>query len=257
MGRMIDDSVRATSFGVAARSYDRYRVGPPPEIVARITAPDCRSVVDLGAGTGAMTRQLMGRIPHVTAVEPDSRMRSVLAENCPGVTVLEGTAEQLPLPVASVDAVVVASAWHWMDPQRAIPEIARVLKDSGTLALVWNRRDRTVPWVADLESFRREVTRSDDKVEKSIRHYLEEPWLPEDSPFTDIEISALPWRVEMTRSELCGMLTTFTGYITAPDDRKPEILREFTAYVDADARLGAGETVEVPMLCHYWRARRS
>jgi SAM-dependent methyltransferase len=253
---MIDDSVRATSFGGAAREYDRYRVGPPPEIVARITPSPCGSALDLGAGTGALTRLLLDRIPRVTAVEPDQRMRDVLAENCPGVTVLEGTAERIPLPDASVDAVVVSSAWHWMDPRRAIPEIGRVLRKSGTLGLVWNRRDRTVPWVSDLENFRRRVTRSDDQVEKNIRYYLEEPWLPDESPFADVEISALPWQATMTRNELCGLLTTFTGYITAPDERKPGIMREFTAYVNDDARLGSGDTVHVPMLCHYWRASR-
>lgn len=253
---MIEDSVRATSFGSVARDYDRYRVGPPPEIVARITPSPCGSILDLGAGTGALTRLLSGRIPEVIAVEPDQRMRDVLAENCPGVTVLEGTAERIPLPDARVDAAVVSSAWHWMDPLRAIPEIGRVLRESGTLGLIWNRRDRSVPWVSDLESFRRRVTRSDDQVEKYIRHYLEEPWLPSGAPFTDIEIDAIPWQAAMTRAELCGLLTTFTGYISAPEARKPGIMREFTAYVNDDARMGPGDTVHVPMLCHYWRARR-
>jgi SAM-dependent methyltransferase len=183
-------------------------------------------------------------------------MREVLAENCPGATTLEGAAEHIPLPPASVDAVVMSSAWHWVDPDPAIAEIARVLRPAGTLALVWTRRDRSVPWVSDLEDFRRRVTKSDDRVQEQIRHYLEEPWLPAAAPFTDIVISSLSWDVELTREELLGMLTTFTGYLTAPPERKPGILREFTDYLNGDDRLGDGDLVRVPMLCHYWRARR-
>ena len=253
---MIDDSARSTSFGTAARNYDRYRVGPPPEIVERVIPASCETVLDLGAGTGAMTRLLTDRVARVFAVDPDPRMRAVLAGNCPAATVLEGTAEHIPLPTASVDAVVMSSAWHWVDPDRAIPEIARVLRDCGTLALVWTRRDRGVPWVSDLEDFRRRVTNSDDRVQEQIRYYLEQPWLPAGAPFTDIEISSVSRTVEMTREDLLGMLTTFTGYIMAPEDRKPGILRAFTGYVEDDARLGDGDLVRVPMLCNYWRARK-
>jgi SAM-dependent methyltransferase len=253
---MIDNSARSTSFGVAARDYDRYRIGPPPEIVDRLVPTPCGTALDLGAGTGAMTRLLMDRISEVYAVDPDPRMRAVLAENCPGATVLEGTAETIPLPAASVDAVVMSSAWHWVDPDRAIPEIARVLRDSGTLGLVWTRRDRSVPWVSDLEDFRRRVTKSDDQVQEQIQHYLEEPWLPAGSPFTDIEISSLSWTKATSREGLLGLLTTFTGYLMAPEERKPGLLREFAEYLENDDRLGSGDIVDVPMMCLYWRARK-
>ncbi len=253
---MIDDSVRSTSFGAAARDYDRYRVGPTPEIVGRVIAPTCDVVLDIGAGTGAMTRLLLDRVPHVYAVEPDPRMREVLGANCPAATVLEGTAETVPLADASVDAVVASSAWHWVDPERAIPEIARVLRESGTLGLVWTRQNDKVAWVSDLDEFRREATRSGDRVRQRIQHFLEEPWLPEGAPFTDIEISELPWSVNVTRGELVRMLTTFAGFITAPRERKPAILRAFADYVDAESRLGTGEFVQLPMVCLSWRARK-
>lgn len=254
---MLRDSELSTSFGAAARNYDRYRLGPPAEILDRVLPQSCSSVLDLGAGTGAMTRHLMSRIPTVYAVDPDPRMRAVLSENCPGVTALEGVAEQIPLPDASVDAVVMSSAWHWVDPDRAIPEVARVLHDGGTLALVWNRGDRGVAWVSELEEYRRHVTSSADAVYTQVSHYLQDPWLPQGSPFTDIEISALPWSVSVTREELGGMLTTYTGYIQAPAERKPAILQEFTDYLNNDPRLGSTELVEWPMLCHYWTARRT
>lgn len=254
---MLRDSELSTSFGAIARNYDRYRLGPPAEILDRVLPESCSSVLDLGAGTGAMTRHLMSRIPTVYAVDPDPRMREVLSENCPGVTALEGVAERIPLPDASVDAVVMSSAWHWVDPDRAIPEVARVLRDGGTLALVWNRGDRSVPWVSELEEYRRNVTESADAVYTQISHYLQEPWLPEGSPFIDIEISALAWSVSVTREELGGMLTTYTGYIQAPAERKSAILQEFTDYLNNDPRLGSAELIEWPMLCHYWTARRT
>ncbi len=254
---MLQDSELSTSFGAAARNYDRYRLGPPAGILDRVLPESCSAVLDLGAGTGAMTRHLMARIPQVYAVDPDPRMREVLAENCPGVTALEGVAEEIPLPDASVDAVVMSSAWHWVDPDRAIPEVARVLRDGGTLALVWNRGDRSVPWVSELEEFRRHATETADMVYTQVSHYLEDPWLPEGAPFTDIEISALQWSAPVTREGLSAMLTTYTGYLLAPPERKPQILQRFTDYVNNDPRLGSGDLVQWPMRCHYWKARRT
>jgi SAM-dependent methyltransferase len=250
-------SERAKSFGAAAQDYDRYRVGPPPAIVAEVTPAQCETVLDLGAGTGALTRLLAGRFPAVYAVEPDQRMRDVLAESCPGAVALDGVAERIPLPDASVDAVLVSSAWHWMDPALAIPEIARVLRPAGMLGIIWNRRDTTVPWVADLEDFRRTATDSDDWVGERIRYYLNEPWLPDGAPFAGVEVSALPWHVDLTRDEICGLLATFTGYLMAAPEERADIMRRFRDYVHGDDRLGTGETVRVPMLCHYWRAVRA
>ncbi|HEU5357369.1 MAG TPA: class I SAM-dependent methyltransferase [Actinocrinis sp.] len=254
---MIQDSELSTSFGAEARNYDRYRIGPPAEIVDHILPDSCSAVLDLGAGTGAMTRHLMARVPKVYAVDPDPRMREVLADNCPGVVAFEGVAERIPLPDACVDAVVMSSAWHWVDPDIAIPEVARVLRDGGTLALVWNRGDRSVPWVSDIEEFRRRATGTADIVYTQVSHYLEDPWLPEGSPFVDIEISGLPWSTLVSRDELSAMLTTYTGYLKASPERKPEILREYAEYVNNDSRLGTGDLVEWPMRCHYWKARRT
>ena len=254
---MLHDSGRSTSFGVAARDYDRYRLGPPAEILGRVLPESCSSALDLGAGTGAMTRHLIARIPRVYAVDPDPRMREVLSSNCPEAIVLEGVAEEVPLPDACVDAVVMSSAWHWVDPDRAIPEVARVLRDGGTLALVWNRGDRGVPWVSDLDEFRRRATDTADAVYTQVSHFLQDEWLPEGAPFDDIEISALEWSTSVTREELSGMLTTYTGYLMAAPERKPAILREYTDYVTNDPRLGTADAVEWPMLCHYWKARRT
>jgi len=255
--------VFATSFGAEAENYDRYRVGPPADVVDRVLPAGAGAVLDLGAGTGAVTRQLVGRAERVYAVDPDPRMTELLARSCPDVEVHEGTAEHIPLPDASVDAVVVASAWHWVDPDAAIPEIARVLRPSGSLCIVWNRRDRTVPWVADLEASRLEISRGDDWVEERIQHYLTEPWLPAGTSFGNVDIQSLGWTAAMTKDEIAGLMTTYHAYITAPAQDKPDMLRKFSEHIEGDSRIvatddgngpGAQALVRMPMVCHSWRA---
>ena len=106
-----------------------------------------KTVVDLAAGTGKFTRALIAAGVAPTAIEPVEHMRDTLREHTPGVTALDGTAESIPLPDASADAVVVAQAFHWFDGPAALREIRRVLKPVGGLGLVWNGQDRTIDWV--------------------------------------------------------------------------------------------------------------
>src|SRR4051794_1947800 len=141
---------QAASFGLAAREYERGRPGYPEAALDWLLPPDARDVVDLGAGTGKLTRQLAGRNLHVVAVEPSDGMRAELARALPDATALPGAAERIPLPDASADAVLVAQAWHWVDAEAAVPEVVRVLRPGGRLGLLWNLRDETVDWVAAL-----------------------------------------------------------------------------------------------------------
>jgi SAM-dependent methyltransferase len=101
--------------------------------------------VDVGAGTGKLTRQLVARDLHVTAVEPVEGMRNVLRRVLQGVDVVEGTAEAIPVADGGADAVTVAQAFHWFDAERALAEFHRVLRRDGVVALIWNVRDRTHP----------------------------------------------------------------------------------------------------------------
>ena len=107
-------------------------------------------VLDLGAGTGKLTRPLVELGLDVTAVEPSESMRAQLARRSPRARALEGTAERIPLDDGAVDAVLVAQSFHWFDTGRALPEIARVLAGGGGLGLVWNERDESVDWVREL-----------------------------------------------------------------------------------------------------------
>ncbi|MGH8896144.1 MAG: class I SAM-dependent methyltransferase [Egibacteraceae bacterium] len=144
----------ARGFDQASTAYERGRPSYPQEAVDLLCAelgigPD-RDVLDLATGTGKLTRLLVPSGARLVAVEPVAGMRRVLAEVLPDLLVLDGTAEALPLGDASIDAVVVAQAFHWFDGPRALAEIARVLRPGGGLGLVWNDRDESVGWVAEL-----------------------------------------------------------------------------------------------------------
>jgi ubiquinone/menaquinone biosynthesis C-methylase UbiE len=142
---MNDDSF-ATAFDRAAEEYDRGRPGYPSaaiDVLVRELGLERGSVVvDLAAGTGKLTRDLAARFDIVIAIEPLDGMRDRLASAVPAARTLAGTAERIPLPDASADAVFVAQAFHWFDGRRALDEIARLLKPGGGLALLWN----TTPW---------------------------------------------------------------------------------------------------------------
>src|SRR5262249_12980629 len=133
-----------------AGAYGRGRPPYPATAVDWLIRAGAAHVLDLGAGTGKLTRQLAGRGLDVTAVEPSEGMREQLRRAVPGVPVLEGTAERIPLPGGSVDAVLVAQAWHWVDPARAVPEVARVLRPGGQLGLPWTIGDERADGVAGL-----------------------------------------------------------------------------------------------------------
>lgn len=118
--------------------YERGRPGYPPELVDLVGLPASATVVDLAAGTGKLTRVLASRFAHVIAVEPDENMRRLLVTHCPEATVVAGTAEQIPLADASVDAVFAAQSFHWFDNERVLAEVVRVMRSAGALVVVWN-----------------------------------------------------------------------------------------------------------------------
>lgn len=140
---------RSGSFGLVAEDYGRLRPAPCAEAVDWLLPDGAGRVLDLAAGAGTLTALIAERVREAVAVEPDARMRAVLVGRLPGVEAHAGTAEAIPLPDASVDGVVVSSAWHWFEARRAVPEIGRVLRPGGRLGVVWNGIDRTVPWVRD------------------------------------------------------------------------------------------------------------
>jgi SAM-dependent methyltransferase len=144
---------RRLSFGAASGSYADYRPGYPDEalqwVLALATRPVQR-IADVGAGAGALTRSLVRLAPQVEAFDPDLGMLDELGRRLPDVARHQAPAEQLPLPDASVDAVVVGQAWHWFDRAAAASEFTRVVRPGGVIGLLWNVRDDREPWLAAL-----------------------------------------------------------------------------------------------------------
>ncbi|HVB44801.1 MAG TPA: methyltransferase domain-containing protein [Streptosporangiaceae bacterium] len=143
--------VAARGFESQASAYDRARPSYPPDavdwVVESLGIRPGRRIVDLAAGTGKLTALIAPAGSDLVAVEPVAAMRGRLRERLPDLPVLAGVAESLPFTAGSIDAVVVAQAFHWFDAQRAMAEIGRAVRSGGRLGLIWNARDRSVDWV--------------------------------------------------------------------------------------------------------------
>jgi ubiquinone/menaquinone biosynthesis C-methylase UbiE len=140
----------ARSFGGVAEAYERGRPTYPRPAAAWLAGTQPVTVLELGAGTGKLTAELVALGHDVHATDPDPAMLEVLARRLPDVRRSVAAAEEIPLPDGSVDVVVCAQSFHWFDLDRALPEIARVLRRGGRLAVVWNQRDERIPWVRRL-----------------------------------------------------------------------------------------------------------
>lgn len=255
---------QATSFGNVAESYDRVRPGPPAEALDWLVPAGCRLAVDLAAGTGLFTRALAGRAAQVVAIEPDARMRAVLARQSPQVRVLEGWGEEMPLPDGCADALFVSTAWHWLDLARAVPEIARVLRPGGRLGVVWTSRDRGQDWVAELDLLRLpgvsdpldgdgDVMRTPDDVRATLdrEHSVT---LPDGAEFGGEEAASFRFTRTLPVDDVVEWLATNSAFITASaQDRAAGLDRCRAALLD---RTGGAGAIEMPMRSWCWRATR-
>lgn len=202
-------------FGEVAGLYERGRPDYPAEAVDALLPGRVGVVVDLGAGTGKLTRALTRVARTVIAVEPDDAMREVLAELVPTATALAGTGEEIPLPDASADALVVGQAWHWVDPVRAVPEVARVLRPGGVLGLVWNDRDEDDEWIAELSALLVAYgTTPDADFEPTIG-----------PPFGPLERREFRWVNHVAVDDAIAMVTSRSYVIALPSDRRDELVR--------------------------------
>jgi SAM-dependent methyltransferase len=255
---VVDRETRRLSFGSVATDYDRYRPSPPPQALDWLIPPDAQAVLDLAAGTGAVTRELVGRAPRIIAVEPDERMRVVLTARCPEAEVLAGRGEAIPLPDASVDAVVISAAWHWLDPDRAVPEITRVLRVGGVLGVMWTSRDTRVPWVEEFNRLARESREADRRPDDARPfdtgpgHRRREVTFPAGTPLSPVEEHTVEFTVPMTKDELFGLLGTYSGIITLDPERRAGFSQRVRAFLDSQP----WEQVDLPLICRCLRSRR-
>ncbi len=234
----------ARSFGEGAADYERGRPTYPREAVEWLLPEGAHHVVDLGAGTGKFTRLLVDRVERVTAVEPSAGMRAELVEAVPTVEVLAGSAERIPLDDDSVDAVLVAQAWHWVDPLRAVPEVARVLRPGGVLGLVWNVRDPSAPWAAELE---RIVSSSTESGAESL-----EPRVG--PPFPALERRDVAWVNTVTPEEFVAMVTSRSYFLTLPEAERTVVEARVRRLLAEHPALAGRDTIEVPYVTRCSRA---
>jgi SAM-dependent methyltransferase len=242
---------RARSFGAVAEHYERYRPGPPESAVEWVVPQGCQAAVDMCAGTGALTRLLAERVPEVIAVEPDQRMRAVLRQQV-AAEVVGAVGEALPFRDGRFDLVTAASAWHWMDPERATAEVVRILRPGGTLGLMWNSADRSVEWVLEMlgprSSTQGETTPTEAKRSRPRRRTL-----PEGAPFKKAEEELFKWSSEFTVDDLVGLAGSYSRVITLPDGQASAILERVRRLAVERAGAEGATTVQLPMVCQTFR----
>ncbi|HET9501359.1 MAG TPA: class I SAM-dependent methyltransferase [Marmoricola sp.] len=188
----------ATSFGGVADAYHRARPSYPPEAVGWLVGNSPVSVVELGAGTGKLTRLLVEAGHDVLAVDPSVEMLAHLQAGVPGARTAVATAEAIPAPDRSADVVVCAQSFHWFDHDVALAEIARVLRPGGRIALVWNFRDESIPWVRRLG----DVIGREPRLQPEIQPLEETPhfgWV-EDTHYRFWSDLTLPALLDLVRS---------------------------------------------------------
>jgi SAM-dependent methyltransferase len=226
--------------------YERGRPGWPPEVLDLPSLPPTARVLDLGAGTGKLTRLLVSRFEDVVAVEPDPGMRRLLVTLCPQARVLDGSAEAIPLEDASMEAVFAAETFHLYDWERALEEIARVLRPGGAFVLMWNLpAGPTEPSTEAIDRLVRErgLTREKlgyDPVDLNTIRYESGEWrVPfAGSPFGELRETRLPnpdtvdrdallaflasmgWISELLEAERQALFDEMRSLLTAPEYRR-------------------------------------
>jgi ubiquinone/menaquinone biosynthesis C-methylase UbiE len=238
-------SEQAASFDRAAEVYERARPEYPAEAVDWMLPPGAKTVLDLGAGTGKLTRALAARGLEVFAVDPSSNMLDQLRAAIPGATVSVGTAEDIPLADASVDAIVVGQAWHWVDQDAALPSVARVLRPGGTLGLVWNIRDDRVPWVQRLTEV---MHQAEGEIFMETGHI-------ERGPFGEIEEKDFEWSRDFTRDGLIDLLRSRSYFITADQAEQASIIAGVNHLLDTDPDVGGQTSWSMPYVTRTFRMR--
>ena len=216
---MSDRATRSRSFETVAAEYERHRPEYPEEALCwaadRLGLEAGARVLDVGAGTGKLTRGLVALGFEAVAVEPGAPMLAQLRDAVPEAEAYEASAESIPLPDSSVDAGFAGQAFHWFDPERALPELHRVLRSGGGLALLWNWWDERDPLQAEL-----------GEVVGYAGH----------QPYRDDELPAAPWFREVGRTVVesvwesspdafVGYLSTTSAFLTAEPEEREEALR--------------------------------
>ena len=216
----------ATGFGAAAAEYERGRPAYPQAAVdhlaQRLDLRPGTTVLDLAAGTGKLTRQLVPTGATVIALEPVAAMRAQLVMSIPGIEAIDCTAEQISWPDADADAVVVGQAFHWFDAPAALAEIHRVLRDGGGLGIVFNTRDTRVEWVGRMNAII-------DPYEGDAPRHRAGDWratFAETTLFTPLEAVEFANPQPLDAEGLVDRVASISFIASLPDDVRARVLEQ-------------------------------
>lgn len=245
------DDARARSFGAAAEDYERWRPTYPIEALSWLLPANARDVADVGAGTGKLTRSLLDHGLRVSAVEPDPAMLAVLRRTCPQADVWQADAGALPWADASLDAVVVAQAWHWFPHAAAVREVRRVLRPAGRLGLVWNGVAAGPGWWDEVQ--RLDPTHQPLEPLEPFDLERSAPGLPVD----ELEVTTVTWNRHVTPDEVRGCLSTHSIFAVMEPTRREHLLDKARSIVTSACREADTATVAWPhlSLCIRWTPR--
>ena len=243
-------------FSSEAQTYERGRPEYPAAIETWLThdlgiGPGA-AVVDLGAGTGKFTRLLVAAGAQVTAIEPVAAMQAQLSQRLPQVRTLTGVAEQIPLASGSADVLVCAQAFHWFATPAALAEMHRVLKPGGRLGLVWNVRDESVDWVA-------EITRIITPYEGDAPRYYKGDWRRPfaHAPFAPLELSCFEYQhVGSAQQVILDRFLSVSFIAALAADEKARVAARLQALVDTHPALAGQAEIRFPYRTEAYRVLR-
>ncbi|WP_332846797.1 class I SAM-dependent methyltransferase [Pseudomonas lactucae] len=243
-------------FSTQAGTYAQGRPDYPRQLSGWLTqtlAVDANStVIDLGAGTGKFTRLLSTLAPTLIAVEPVAAMGAQLTRLLPDVRLVDGTAESMPLPTASADAVVCAQAFHWFSTRAALAEIHRVLKPQGRLGLVWNVRDESVGWVAAITEI---ITPYEGDTPRFHTGRWRETFTGE--YFSDPEVTCFAYQhVGSPREVIMDRFLSVSFIAALPDAEKATVTAQLQTLIDTHPDLRGRDTVAFPYQTQAYCCRR-
>jgi len=243
---------RRLTFGAHADEYERARPAWPEEAARWLVPEGSELVVELGAGTGKLTRAVAALGVRVVAVEPDARMLAVL--HALGLDGVEGSAEAIPFDAGVADAVVAGSSFHWFELEPALREIHRVLRQGARLGFGWNHRDDRHPAIA----------RMGEAVYAAQARTRGPRWRSRDWPadiasggrFRDVEHRLFEHVHELSREALDDHLLSYSGVALLPEDERGRVFAEVAEILDADPRVSDGDCLRLPFVVAAYRATR-
>jgi SAM-dependent methyltransferase len=257
MGREPLHDYVSRGFGATSELYDKVRPEYPDAavdiLVRELGIGRGRVVIDVGAGTGKLTRMLARTGATVIAVEPLAEMRERLAASVPRAVPFEGTAEHMAIRDSSAHAITVAQAFHWFDGDRALAEFHRVLAPGAKLGLVWNVRDRRAPWVAAFDALV-------DAVDRDRPDHQTGKWraaFERTARFGPLQEREVEYAQTLAPAEIADRAASVSSIAALPDAERERVLDRFRELAATHPDIRGRESVELPYLTKvYWTERR-